>query len=142
MSVRGAVDVVATTLPMPPVGALVAALVAVVPVVRLAVVFDVDLAVVPVDAAVVPVTAAVLDVVPPVSAAVVVVTSSLVDVVDSDDAVFLDPPPPQAGVSNPAAAAIAISCDARADKTSPPGWTDRSRTRRNYTEAGTAAQRL
>ena len=77
---------VATTLPMPPVGALVAAFVAVVPVVLLAVVFDVDLAVVVVDPAVVPVAAAVVDVVPFTSPAVVVVTSPVVEVVDSTGA--------------------------------------------------------
>src|SRR4051812_25830237 len=108
MSCLGAVDVVATTLPMPPVGALVAAFVAVVPVVRFAVVFDVDFPVVAVDAAVVPVTAAVLDVVPFTSTAVVVVSSLLVEVVASVGAAFF-PPPPQAAASRPTAAATALT---------------------------------
>src|SRR4051812_24234173 len=109
----GAVDVVATTLPIPPVGALVAAFDAVVPVVRFAVVFVGDFAVVAVDPAVVPVTAAEVDVVPPVSApGVVVVTSALVEVVDPLVAAFL-PPPPQAAASMPAAAATAVTFQRR-----------------------------
>src|SRR3954469_9888538 len=110
MSCLGAVDVVATTLPMPPFGALVAALVAVVPVVFLAVVPDVDFTVVrdvPDTAAVVvvaPISLVVVD--GPVSPPVVAVFSMAVDVVEFVAVDFL-PPPPHAASTMPSEAATA-----------------------------------
>jgi hypothetical protein len=111
----GAVDVVATTLPIPPLGALVAALLAVVAVVFL-VVAVVDLAVVAVDRAVVDdVTPAVVVGSPGLSTEVEVVASAIVDVVDSDVAVVLLPPPPQAASTRPTDVASASTLHVRTD---------------------------